>query len=523
MKKIISIILAAAMMLSLIPSVFAAGETDEPIKIVYNFAGGITNRTTFGTAKGENWTVAGFKDSTTDTTMTTAVGSGKKISRNSTYNAIRVSATEEGKYSVAFELTLDKTARYSLTVKAVAASGLSESGPYVDAYLFEKSTVSSIEEGITDQNKFSSSKFTQVGEEEELSFDKEKYLTAGDYYFVYSPMITSGSGGWVTLLSLTLSEEDAILTGEFIQEDDEQTLATYAKPTAIGVIKDGTLVDVTPVGANAYTLTAPETNETGNEFLYWALGLTGNKRILSFERTLGNYVPAGEGRNYLIAVYEGDIEDITTPEYYNINGQLIAKADNEPAELPSIPGLGTAEGWKHCGGNIFVAKYEDLDRDNVIVTADNCTVNGKTETEVDYGDLVTCTANGEGKFKCWKKNGEIVSVDEAYSFNAWEDCTVEAVYEEHTYNGSHMNILIDSFDIETGVTGIMAEFIGFGSDVVEKGIMFTATGATEAIKIPMTTTANQLTVVADAGTYEGYAILEKGEDFTLVTDGSYTK
>ncbi len=227
MKRIISIILAAAMMLSLSPSVFATEGADEPIEIVYDFAGKFTASMTFGKAKGDNWEIAGFKDSTTDTTMDTKVGNGDKISRSSNYNAIRVSATDEGKYWVAFELTLDKAARYSLTVNAVAAKTLSESGAYVDAYLFKKSTVSSIEEGITDQNKFSSSNFTQVSTEEELSFDKEEYLTAGEYYFVYSPMVTGGSGGWVTLLSLTLNgtmEEEGqnlALTDFFTNANDQ--------------------------------------------------------------------------------------------------------------------------------------------------------------------------------------------------------------------------------------------------------------------------------------------------------------
>ena len=194
------------------------------------------------------------------------------------------------------------------------------------------------------------------------------------------------------------------------------------------------------------------------------------KRIISFNNIITDYVPAEEGRNYLIAVYEGDITD-TTNEYYNLNGQLIAKQADAPS-YPSIPGLGTAEEWEPCGGNIFVAKYASTTRKAVRITAGgNCKLD---KAAYAYGDLVTCTANGEGKFKCWKKNGEIVSVDEAYSFNAWEDCNVEAVYENYTYNGSNMNILIDSFTVDNNVTGVMAEFIGFESEnVVEKGIKFT--------------------------------------------------
>jgi len=313
-------------------------------------------------------------------------------------------------------------------------------------------------------------------------------------------------------------EEDATLTNEFIQETDKEALATYIAPTVTGTDFTGKVFTAEKNTDGTFTLTAPEKNSDNEAFLYWAKGMETKKRIISFNNIITDYVPAEEGRNYLIAVYEGDIEDTTTPEYYNLNGQLIAKANTEPA-YPSIPGLGTAEGWEPCGGNIFVAKYASTTRKAVIITAgDNCTLD---KDAYAYGDLVTCTATGEGKFKCWKKNGEIVSVDEAYSFNVWEDCNVEAVYENYTYNGSNMNILIDSFTVDAGVTGVMAEFIGFeNEDVIEKGIKFTDSKNNE-IKIPMTTTANQLAVIADAGKYEGYAILRSGNAYQMITDGSY--
>ena len=244
------------------------------------------------------------------------------------------------------------------------------------------------------------------------------------------------------------------------------------------------------------------------------------KRIISFSNVLEKYVPDSTGITYLIAVYEGDITD-TTNEYYNLNGQLIAKQADAPADLPSIPGLGTAEGWKHCNSNIYVAEYAvAAPTANITITAgDNCTLN-KTE-KYAYGEKVTCTASGEGTFKCWKKNDEIVSIDEFYTFHAWEDCTVEAVYEDHYYTGSNMKIIIDSFDIDNGVKGVMAEFIGLDS-AVEKGIRFTDSKGNET-KIPMTTKDSQFTVTADkTGTYVGYAILKSGDNaYTLITDGSY--
>ena len=69
----------------------------------------------------------------------------------------------------------------------------------------------------------------------------------------------------------------------------------------------------------------------------------------------------------------------------------------------------------------------------------------------------------------------------------------------------------------------MAEFIGFGNNVVEKGIMFTDT--TKTRNIAMTTGSSQFVIVPDeAGTYKGYAIVEDSDGAqTLVTDGEYIK
>ena len=86
-----------------------------------------------------------------------------------------------------------------------------------------------------------------------------------------------------------------------------------------------------------------------------------------------------------------------------------------------------------------------------------------------------------------------------------------------------MKIVIDDFSVGADI-GVMAEFIGFAGDVVEKGIMFTATGETEAKKIAMTKPGTQFSIIADArGKYEGYAILKNENNYTLITDGSFTK
>jgi len=188
-----------------------------------------------------------------------------------------------------------------------------------------------------------------------------------------------------------------------------------------------------------------------------------------------------------------------------------------------MAGYGEAKEWKQFGEtNVYVAQYElEVPEKNIAITVNNGTGTGTYA----YGDTVSCTANGSGTFKCWTKSGingetEIVSCDETYIFKAWEECTVEAVYEDYNYKGNTAKIIIDSFTAGAE-TGVMAEFIGF-DNAVEKGIMFTDSNK-NVTRIAMTTKDNQFTVIADKnGTYNGYAIVEgEGEDYTLITDGYY--
>ncbi len=318
-------------------------------------------------------------------------------------------------------------------------------------------------------------------------------------------------------------EEEEPLVDEFVKEEEMEAVS-YIAPTVTGLTLNGkTIESEYNEEDGTYNLTAPKTEK---KFLYWAMALSGNKRIVSFSETLENYVPEGNYKNYLVPVYEGDV-DTSKDEYYNQNGQLIPDAEQDT--IVSMPGYGNSNGWDKYSDNIYVAHYDKTaaQRDKVTVTV----IGGEgTAENVPFGTKVTCTATEEDNdgnpFKCWKKevNGvsEIVSVDSTYIFKAWETCTVEAVYEEHTPVSTAMKIIIDSFAVGSD-TGVMAEFIGL-DDAVEKGIMFTATGETEATKIAMTTKGNQFTVIADEeGKYVGYAILKSGSTYQLITDGSYIK
>lgn len=641
MKKLLSIFFALAMLISLVPTVFAAdtvAEAEAGIKVVYDFYNADLaaleknvefqlNQLSYAASKGF-WQYADNSDNSR-TYIKTNGGTGfradsgyiKIVARNENIAA----GTSGHEYWVAFKLNVPMPGKYQVKIKANAAS--SATNMWIESYIFKADSVTDVADGVKTNNRMRdvSKKFSADGVDEEHIIGSKEFVEAGEYYFVFMPSTNRTSsgqpktGGYVFLKSLTLTEDgtgealvpiissltatenegvttveakamlmsDAVTSAEdatitYAVADDDAALASvnestgvvtgledgtatiiatatkdglsssksievavtapaaepeedealsdafevtekpeenYSEPSVITVSVNDADIDSVKNSNGTHTITAPETNGEGKNFLYWAKGLTAQKKIISFSNVLSDYVPDAKYANYLIAVYEG--EEPKASEYYNANGQLVG-TKTEP-DLPSMAGYGEAKEWKQFGEtNIHVAQYElEVPEKNIAITVNNGTGTGTYA----YGDTVSCTANGSGTFKCWTKsdiNGEteIVSCDETYIFKAWEGCTVTAIYEDYTYKGNTAKIIIDSF-IAGAETGVMAEFIGFDS-AVEKGIMFTDSNK-NVTRIAMTTKDNQFTVIADKnGTYNGYAIVKgEGESYTLITDGSY--
>ncbi|MBQ7119588.1 MAG: hypothetical protein IJO09_05190 [Oscillospiraceae bacterium] len=276
--------------------------------------------------------------------------------------------------------------------------------------------------------------------------------------------------------------------------------------------------------------------ETTYKFLYWARGLSASSfnKIVSCENNF-TYRPA-EGVNYLIAVYEEEAANTDKAEFYNGNGERMTDvALDDSGNLPELPymaGYGEATGWKlHQpdgngevfaagdaapteGTRIFVAQYDDPE-ENITIT-----VNGE-ESTFAYGDVVTCRSD-DANFSYWEKtiNGkkEIVSINKTYTFNAWEDCTVDAVCNGTFDLGrAARKVLLGTFTVGSQ-TAVMAEFIGFGN-VFEKGLVL------DGNEITMQSKGNQFTITNDtdaAITVNGYAILDEEGETARYTDGNIT-
>ena len=338
------------------------------------------------------------------------------------------------------------------------------------------------------------------------------------------------------------AQEKAEAAFDYAESNHEGTgnasITAYAVYGTDGEVVDTQTIENMPsvtYGEVCESITAPEAPD-GYKFLYWAKGMTmGKKQVVSYSATIPEYKPH-EGVNYLIAVYEEVGANTDTIEFYNANGQLLdltLTEENKLPDLPSMAGYGKATAWAlrnadgtyteyeagadvsaRSGTLVFMAKYNDLEKDIKIV------INGE-DGYYAYGDPVPCTSDA-ADFSYWTKtvNGktEIVSTKSAYTFNAYEACTVTAVCEGTVDLGKTMRKIILSTFAAGEETAIMAEFIGFDG-ALEKGIMFGNQ------KIAMNTDKTQFTVINDAEgstTVTGYAIVDDGGTNKKITDAEIT-
>ena len=364
---------------------------------------------------------------------------------------------------------------------------------------------------------------------------KKVNITGGYYYLIATvskPTGWSGAAlgnsydknevlGTIQYITFTREADDTELASAFTAEEETHTPSTKkvygykSTDTANAIVKHEAVT----------TDTVTVSTEDTEGFLYWAQGLTNEKKILSFSPSF-DYTPS-EGNNYLVAVYR---DTANKAEFFNANGQreAVLLADGTAPALPERVGYEPATAWVDLDGN-------------TVAPGATVTVSGYNSYVPNYGERISVTVNGtpynygepvtlnctdvayyqEGKyFKGWKKDGVIVSTDDSYSFLAYKDTTVTAVWANAPFNfsGDTRKIILDAFN-----GALMAEFIGFGDNVVEKGIMFTDT--TKTRNIAMTSGSSQFVIVPDeAGTYKGYAIVEDSDGTqTLVTDGEYIK
>ncbi len=334
------------------------------------------------------------------------------------------------------------------------------------------------------------------------------------------------------------------LTTVTAKNNTENTLAGYSSTATVTVVAqdiatgDSVAEDIVNenVAVNTeYTPVAPSVTDN-YEFMYWAIGLGENRKIVSFDKDEYSFTVA-PGRNMVYAVYRDKTATDKYAFFFDGSRTVLGKIkiDNNSVTLPSLPGampgFGNSTGWKYTGeedetalsegtvvenltdDTFFVADYEG--QKTVIVTIDEKTVPVEYGTEINLGDYASIREGGSGYevFNYWKKGDEIISFKPDYSFKAYEDCILTSTYAKYEPLNKTVRRILLSADSETGIT--FAEFIGLG-DAIEKGILFcdeTATTYVDAkAKAVMQTDGNIFSVVNETEkTAIGYAILADGK------------
>ncbi|MBQ9985994.1 MAG: hypothetical protein IJP38_06760 [Oscillospiraceae bacterium] len=504
MKKLLSIILAAAMLMSLIPSAFAEGVEQELML------------SDFYAKCGANAPSA--------SAYTDGVLSWKSIQVRR-YNFGGASSTSKYCYFGAMKFTVTAPGDYNIHLKTDNPTGTSVAPAiYIGKYDSVKADAYN-DLGGNDKNPkaltggeaqkigyFNFSKAT-TGEYASVTVDgtdageKGKItLAAGDYYILFTPDMTSFAlnstainGDSVETLterpSANTYKQEMYLSGMKLVPAEPEVVLPEEKPiedTTVnfkasayegGAVSNAAVQAVT-IGSDV-TVTA--TPNTGYTFAYWknSAGV-----VLSTNATETFKVSTNMG---VIAVFDAETIDTAIPvQFYNGNGMPLGSAsvakDTTFGAAKSAAGITTTP---TLTGYVF-SHWSDKDanvaiEDNALITAltravaiyeDDAnttytvTVIGKEPiTGKKYGESVT--VNGSENFTAWKLGDKVISYEKDYTFDVYGNITLTEVTGETMAKapvlvldkvGENYFLTYDEGDYELIEAGIL-----FGSENVSIG------------------------------------------------------
>lgn len=210
MKKFLSMVLTLALVLSLIPAVFAAGESEEVV-VTYSFTNSLIVNDGFDpetlTYKNTDGTWAYAANSRGLTTISDDTTTSKYILVNK--QKFRIYPA----YWIAFKIQVPASGRYDVSVNATLGTPATASENTIQAFLFKASDASGdnekakVQSGMKADNLLTSDAFSVVGDPgESLELGTEDFVE-GEYYFVFRPAHNGTSTKkYVYLNSLTLTK-----------------------------------------------------------------------------------------------------------------------------------------------------------------------------------------------------------------------------------------------------------------------------------------------------------------------------
>ncbi len=186
----------------------------------------------------------------------------------------------------------------------------------------------------------------------------------------------------------------------------------------------------------------------------------------SNEKFTAEYTAATAGDTVKVTFYNpnGEIVAVKTVDKGTTFGDVIAEVGT-PSMIGGQFVCWTSDGEEITNTNVALAADQHLVAKYTALSAGAITGGSNADGSYNYNDKVSASTELDG-FTHWKKNGNVVSFDKAYTFFAWAAATLEASAEE---------VVVKPFavlDPETKGEAVMAEYNALTATKIEAGIIF---------------------------------------------------
>lgn len=574
MKKLLSLILATAMVLSLIPATFATGtETDtaENFTIKYDL------QTPMG-KRGSN-TIFAEVFSETNTNGFYSLLSSTKTGSESLYanwlaytsnKWIRITKRPSGEGNMTFNLNVPVSGEYTMKVNVYSDSESPTLIKYKkgDADWQELGTLNAVTKSgdyYVKNGEENASVYIDANEDFAIGFyGTDDYANSyfGDFYLI------SGDGNGAVLMpyyngETTLEVGDTASLKGYKSSDASETAVSYSVTgDAVSVDEETGIITAEKAGTATVTMTATDSSITTaktysvdiavedakTDFVSIGIDEDGDGVATIKEAALGDEVTitAADRENmvfrgwvrgsadnghlvwdkpehtftatthtYLTAIYTEKVEGEAN-EYYHWNGQFLGN-DKTTAEanISPIVGYTFAKSWTEAKKeNLITSWIADFTKNNDEYAV---TGNGFTMTMDDskYDTEVTCTANSD---VYWYRDGELVDYGTEYKFFIWDNTTVTTSDKGH--NGA--KLMLDKKKDNT----YMVEYDAGDAKLLEVGILFGDTGenpTVESCKEKMSSQRNinekghgQFSATSECAVARGYLVYQDGDAYRVI-------
>ena len=283
-------------------------------------------------------------------------------------------------------------------------------------------------------------------------------------------------------------------------ENADASLITVSKGGIAAGVVDGTV-------ARGTTITATAESNEDYEFIYW---MDNAKRYIQDDET---YTFTAGTNTAVFAVYADKTDTFKLFDYFTDSGTRVYSVEAEDeAEIitPELEMTGyTGGAWKKTIDNAEYVTFTP-DWENATKATTSVTLNGAAYESGSYGDKVTVNKTSDS-FVSWKKNGNIVSYDDTYTFYMWD--VLEALVE--STEGEKSNFPAVAL-FENGGKYMLELINCDGVEIVEKGILFGGTIDSCLKKFVSRTNLSQFTIIEDTYTdAKAYVIYRDGADLRV--------